>query len=100
MNHQTARTVQEGSTSLAAADVLAAAARFFGPRNGVYSAFVEREGTNHLVLRGQGGEELVIAAHPHEGATRVTGSSYLFDQQIARFISTLPKAPATDGAAA
>ena len=29
-----------------------------------------------------------VAAIP--GGTRVTGSSYMFDQQIARFLSTLP----------
>jgi hypothetical protein len=92
MHAQRNRTLQERTTSLPPADVLAAARTFFGPRNGVYAAFPEREGPNHLVLRGQGGEEVVLAANPTNGATLVTGSSYLFDQQIARFLSTLPPA--------
>src|SRR5688572_29826870 len=91
-NAQARRTLQETTTSLSVADVLAAAKRFFGPRNAVYAAFVEREGPAHLVLRGQGGEEIALAAQLKDGLTLVTGSSYLFDQQIARFFSTLPPA--------
>ena len=90
MNHQRDRTLQEYQTTLSSAGVLAAAKEFFGPRNSVYAAFVEREGPNHLVLRGQGGEEIVLAVRVEAGVTKVTGSSYLFDQQIARFMSTLP----------
>lgn len=97
MNHQKGRTLQDIATSLKPAEVLAAAKDFFGPRNGVYTAFVEREGADYLVLRGQGGEEIVIAAQPDGGATRATGSSYLFDQQVARFFSSLP--PSAEGAA-
>jgi hypothetical protein len=53
-------------------------------------------------MRGQGGEEVVIGAVAGAGAgeTRVTGSTYLFDQQIARFFATLapvPLAVATEG---
>ena len=70
--------------------VLAAAKSFFGARNAVYTAFPERESANSVVLRGQGGEEIVIAAQSDNGVTRVTGSSYLFDQQVARFLSSLP----------
>ena len=40
-----------------------------------------------------GGEEIVIGTAPANGATQVTASSYLFDQQIARFLSTLPPPP-------
>jgi hypothetical protein len=40
-------------------------------------------------FRGQGTEELLIAAIERDGATLVTGSSYLFDMQIARFFTTL-----------
>jgi hypothetical protein len=29
------------------------------------------------------------------GSTAVTGSTYMFDQQIARFFTTLPPAPVT-----
>jgi hypothetical protein len=89
-NSQRARTVQEASTSMPAADVLREAKLFFGRQNGVYSAFLEQEGPSHISLRGQGGEEIVIAVGTSSGETRVTASSYLFDQQIARFLSTLP----------
>jgi len=86
------RTLQETMTSLAPADVLAAAKQFFTRRNAIYTAFIDMEGPDWLSLRGQGGEEIAIAAAPHQGVTRVTGSSYLFDQQVARFLSTLPPA--------
>jgi hypothetical protein len=89
-NSQRARTVQEASTSLPAADVLRDAKAFFSRQNGIYAAFLEQEGPTHITLRGQGGEEIVIAATASNGDTRVTASSYLFDQQIARFLSTLP----------
>jgi hypothetical protein len=44
-------------------------------------------------MRGQGGEEVVIAAVAAAGQTMVTGSTYLFDQQIARFFATLAPVP-------
>ena len=91
-NSQSARTVQEVTTSLSPADVLREAKTFFARQNGIYTAFVEQEGPTYITLRGQGGEEVVIATAPGEGGTRVTASSYLFDQQIARFLSTLPPA--------
>lgn len=89
--HQSQRTLQEYRTSLAPADVLANAKRFFTRRNSLYATFLDREGPTFVSFRGQGTEELVIAAVPHEGATRVTGSTYLFDMQIARFFTTLPE---------
>jgi hypothetical protein len=51
-------------------------------------------------LRGQGGEEVVIAARTGDGKTLVTGSTYLFDQQIARFFATLAPVPLDAGTAA
>jgi hypothetical protein len=98
MNNQRGRTLQNMKTSLAPAAVLGAAKVFFGADSGVYSAFVEREGPNHLALRGQGVEELIIAAHAEGTVTTVTGSSYLFDQQVARFLTSLPVASAKDAA--
>ncbi|MEP6905576.1 MAG: hypothetical protein ABI875_05800 [Gemmatimonadales bacterium] len=92
-NSQRARTVQEVITALSPAQVFIEAKTFFGRQSGVYSAFIEQEGPTHITLRGQGGEEIVIGTSPADGATRVTGSSYLFDQQIARFFSTLPPPP-------
>lgn len=89
-NSQRARTVQEISTSLSPAEVLAESKFFFARQNGIYAAFPEQESASHLTLRGQGGEEVVIAAVPSEEGTRVTASSYLFDQQVARLLSMLP----------
>jgi hypothetical protein len=87
-------TLQEATTSLAPADVLARAKVFFSQRNPLYSTFLDTEGPGHATFRGQGGEEIVIAAAPKDGATQVTGSTYLFDMQVARFFSTLPAAAA------
>lgn len=89
-NSQRARTVQEMVTSLSPAEVLSEAKSFFSRQNGVYAAFVEQEGPAYITLRGQGGEEIVIGTAPGDGGTRVTASTYLFDQQIARFLSSLP----------
>ena len=89
-NIQERRTLQEARTTASPADVLAAAKRFFTSNNAIYSAFVERQGPTFVGFRGQGGEELLISAIPRDGSTLVTGSSYLFDQQIARFFATLP----------
>ena len=89
------RTLLEYRTSLDPKNVLDAARSFFTRRNSLYAAFIEQEGPTHVTLRGQGGEELVIAASATPGGdTLVTGSSYLFDAQIARFFSTLPPAQA------
>jgi hypothetical protein len=92
MNVQQRRTMQEARTSMAPGDVLARARDFFSARSGVYAAFLERESPTHIVLRGQGGEEIVLAAQVSDGATLVTGSTYLFDAQVARFLSTRPPA--------
>jgi hypothetical protein len=97
-NSQSARTVQEATTSLSMSDVLREVKTFFSRQNGVYTAFVEQEGPAYITLRGQGGEEIVIGTSPVGQATRVTASSYLFDQQIARFLSTLPPAPSASSA--
>ena len=77
-------------TSAAPADVLERAKRFFAARTSIYAAFIEREGPQYVTLRGQGGEELIVHAIPGPGGSRVTGSSYMFDAQIARFFATLP----------
>jgi hypothetical protein len=87
---QTERTLQEYRTTLPPAEVLTRAKTWFAKRNGIYAAFLEREGPSYASFRGQGGEELVIAATSTPEATLVTGSTYLFDMQIARFFATLP----------
>jgi hypothetical protein len=87
------RTFQETTTRLTPAEALKEAKNFFSRQNGVYAAFPEQEGPTHVTLRGQGGEEVVVAAFPDAGGTKVTASTYLFDQQVARFLSTLAPAP-------
>jgi hypothetical protein len=84
------RTLQELTTALAPADVIARAKQFFSERSSLYATFLDTEGPGFATFRGQGGEELVIAATAKDGATLVTGSTYLFDMQVARFLSTLP----------
>ena len=82
--------LQEIRTPMPPADVLAAAKKFFARRSPIYAAFLEKEGPSYMTFRGQGGEELVL------GVTVVRGSTYLFDQQIARFFSTLDPIPDTE----
>jgi hypothetical protein len=53
---------------------------------------VEKESARHVVLRGQGGEEVVVAASAAEGGARVRASTVLFSQPLRRFLSTLPPA--------
>lgn len=87
------RTLQEYWTTLAPQDVLARAKDFFTHRNPLYATFVEKEGPGYMTFRGQGGEEIVVAATQKDGGTLVTGSTYLFDMQVARFFATLPSVP-------
>ena len=93
MSMQQQRTMQEMRTSLAPSEVLEEAKRFFARRNNIYAAFLEREGPTFASFRGQGGEEIIIGTTPApEGGTLVTGSTYLFDMQVARFLTLLPPA--------
>jgi len=84
--------MQEAITSLSGDEVLASAKNFFATRSSLYAAFLDQEGPSFCSFRGQGTEEIVIGVSPApDGAgTRVTGSTYLFDMQVARFLSTLP----------
>ncbi|HVZ48574.1 MAG TPA: hypothetical protein VG916_07305 [Gemmatimonadaceae bacterium] len=95
-NIQRNRTLQTARTSMPAKDVLSAARDFFARRSGIYSAFLEQEGPTHITLRGLGGEEVVIGVAPSNGDTSVNASSYMFDQQVALFLTSLP--PATSAA--
>jgi len=71
--------------------VLEAAQRFFAERVPSAAAFVERQGPGFLVLRGQGGEEVVFSARADAaGKTQVRASTLFFDQAVDRFLSTLP----------
>jgi hypothetical protein len=87
-------TLQETTTPLGAAEVLDRAKTFFQSRPSLYATFIDKEGPGFATFRGQGGEEIVIAVVAGDGGTRVTGSSYLFDMQVARFFATLTPAAA------
>lgn len=96
-HHQSSRTLQHQRTALSTDEVLAAARDFFSRRSGIYAAFLEKQGPNWMSLRGQGGEEIIVAANEESGGTSVTASSYMFDAQVAQFLASLP--PAADVAA-
>ena len=51
-----------------------------------------KHGPTYITLRGQGGEEIAIGVVDAVGVTLVTATSYLFDQQVARFLASLPVA--------
>lgn len=92
-NNQRNRTLQKATTSLTGAQVLSTAREFFQSQSGIYAAFVEQEGPTHLTLRGLGGEEIAVGVATvsnNPGATAVNASSYMFDQQVAYFLSSLP----------
>ena len=81
------------TVGLPAAEILERAKAFFAERVPHASAFVEKEGPEFVVLRGQGGEELAINARPLDGAAGkalVRASTLFFDQGVDRFLSTLP----------
>ena len=84
-------TLQEITTTLPADEVLKRAKGFFSERSALYAAFLDKEGPGYCTFRGQGGEEIVIAANLGSTGTRVSGSTYLFDMQVARFFATLPE---------
>ena len=92
---QSRRTLQEFRTTLAPAEVLARAKRFFTTHNSIYATFLEQESASHVTFRGQGTEEIVVAAIARDGATLVTASAYMFDMQISRFFTTLPEVDAS-----
>jgi hypothetical protein len=93
---QSQRTMQEFRTTLPPAEVLSRAKKFFSTRNSLYAAFIEQESATHQTYRGQGGEEIVLGVATVDGSTLVTGSSYIFDMQVARFFTTLPSVEATE----
>ena len=79
------------TVALVPAEVLARVKRYFSERLPHNAAFVEQEGPQFVVLRGQGGEEIVINATAVDGGlTRVRASTLFFDQALDRFLSTLP----------
>lgn len=89
---------QETRTALPPDEVLRLAREFFARRVPAAGAYLEASSAQHVALRGQGGEEVVIAAFPAPGGTAVRGSTLCFDQQLRRFLSTLPPAAASGAA--
>ena len=89
----------ETTTSLVPAEVIRRAKSFFAGRVPATAAFVEKEAPGVVVLRGQGGEEIVIAPLAAPFGSAVRGSSMLFGQQVKRFFTTLPPRVAERGAA-
>ena len=83
--------VFEARTPLAPSEVLDRAVEFFAQRVPHHAAFPEHRTAHHVVLRGQGGEEIAIAMTSSDGLTRVRASTLLFDQAVMRFLSTLPE---------
>lgn len=84
--------VHEAFTSLEPAEILARAKLFFAERVPHNAAYPEQEGPAFLTLRGQGGEEIALAIAVEAGGQRVRGSTLFFDQALARFLHTLPRA--------
>jgi hypothetical protein len=88
------------TVTLPPAEVLARAKTYFTERLPNHAAFVEREGPQFAVLRGQGGEEVVFhvaLAAPGDGSvTRVRASTLFFDQAVDRFFASLPLAGAVE----
>ncbi len=84
--------IHTATVALAPHEVLARAKAFFAERVPHASAFVEQEGPQFVVLRGQGGAEVVIHVTPlpETGQSRVRASTLFFDQGVDRFFSTLP----------
>ena len=80
----------ETRTSIGADEVLRLAKLFFAERIPHHGAFLENEGPGFLSLRGQGGEEISLAASDGEDGAHVRASSMFYGQAIARFFSTLP----------
>ena len=93
MTTKSNKTMQELTTTLPADEVLARAKSFFAKRSSLYAACLDKEGPGFVTFRGQGGEEIVIGTAAGTGGTRVTGSTYLFDMQVSRFLDTLPTPP-------
>jgi len=82
--------MHEMVTSLPGAEVLTRAKVFFAERVPHFGAFLEKEGPTWASFRGQGGEEIAVAVFPADKGTKVRASSLLFNQTVARFLSTLP----------
>ena len=84
--------VFEARTPLAPSEVLDRAVEFFALRVPHHAAFPEHRTVNHVVLRGQGGEEVALTARATESGTQIRASTLMFDHALERFLGTLPPA--------
>lgn len=82
--------LHETTVALRPEEVLARAKAFFALRIPANAAFPEREGSDFLTLRGQGGEEIALGVRAHGRGTRIRASTLFYDQAVERFFSTLP----------
>ena len=82
--------IHEIDVALEGDEVLRRAKQFFAERIPTSAAFPDQEGPQFVTLRGQGGEEAVVAVRPIAGGTHVRASTLFYDQVIERFFSTLP----------
>lgn len=85
------------TVALPPGEILSRAIAYFAERVPNYAAYPEQEGPGYVVLRGQGGEEVVFAVTVGDGgATRVRASTLFFDQSVDRFLSSLPLTDAVE----
>lgn len=89
--------VQEVLTSLSEREVLERAKQFFLERIPHSGAYLEIDGPSYVTFRGQGGEEIVIAAFRDGDLTKVRGSTLLYEQAVGRLFSTFPQIDASSG---
>ncbi len=82
--------VFEARTQLSPSEVLDRAVEFFAQRVPHHAAFPEHRTVHHLVLRGQGGEEIALSARTTESGTQIRASTLMFDHALERFLGTLP----------
>ncbi|MDH5643244.1 MAG: hypothetical protein OEY63_03505 [Gemmatimonadota bacterium] len=87
--------MHEVITSLEAQDIIERAKEFFAERVPHSPAYLEKQGPSHAVFRGQGGEEIALAVVTVDDGVKVRASTLLFDQTVARFLSTLPEVTVT-----
>lgn len=84
--------VFEARTPLAPSEVLDRAVEFFAQRIPHHAAFPEHRTAHHVVLRGQGGEEVALTARSTVAGTHIRASTLMFDHALERFLGTLPPA--------
>lgn len=82
--------VFEARTHLSPNEVLDRAVEFFALRVPHHAAFPEHRTVHHVVLRGQGGEEIALTARATDAGTQIRASTLLFDHALERFLGTLP----------